>query len=155
MAWPSGMIGAPNAPCATRAKIRVSRLLATPHNSEVTVKPSTVKNIRLRQPSRLASQPVIGVATAVATRFSVITQAISSWVADRVPRTCGSTTLASVIVMPNNSVDNCTVSRISHCRGLMLNRVTGEAGKGAVKDAAGLLIAGGDRIVAGTDPQAL
>jgi hypothetical protein len=31
-----------------------------------------------RQPSRLASQPVVGVAMAVATRFSVMTQAISS-----------------------------------------------------------------------------
>jgi hypothetical protein len=37
----------------------------------------------------------------------------------------------------------------------MLNRVTGEAGKGAVKDAAGLLIAVEDRIVTGADPPAL
>ena len=87
-----------------------------PHSNDDTVKPSTEKNITLRQPSRLASQPVIGVATAVATRFSVMTQAISSWVADRAPRICGSTTLASVIVMPNSSVDNCTVSRTIHCR---------------------------------------
>jgi len=40
----------------------------------------------------------------------------------RLPRTCGSTKLASVIVIPNSSVESCTVSGISHCRGLMLNR---------------------------------
>ena len=91
-----------------------------PHRNEETVKPSTVKNIMLRQPSRLASQPVIGVATAVATRLSVITQEISSCVADSVPRTCGSTRLASVMVMPNSMLDSCTISRISHCRPLML-----------------------------------
>ena len=122
MAWPIGMIGAPNAPCATRARIRVSRLLAKPHSSEVAVKPSTVKNIRLRQPTLLASQPVIGVATAVATRLSVITQEISSCVADRLPRICGSTRLASVMVMPNSMLASWTINRMSHCRPLIVNR---------------------------------
>ena len=122
MAWPIGMIGAPNAPCATRARIRVSRLLAKPHSSEVTVKPSTVKNIRLRQPTRLASQPVIGVATAVATRLSVITQEISSCVADRLPRICGSTRLAKVMVMPNSMLASWTINRMSHCRPLIVKR---------------------------------
>src|SRR3954447_18357452 len=64
----------------------------------------------------------IGVATAVATRFSVMTQEISSCVADRLPRICGRTTLASVIVMPNSKVDICTVSRTIHCRSPILNR---------------------------------
>src|SRR5436190_9414693 len=95
-----------------------------PHISEHRVKPNTPKSIKLRQPSRLASQPVIGVATAVATRFSVMTQEISSWVAESEPLICGSTTLARVIVMPNNSVESCTVTRISHCRPLMLMRLT-------------------------------
>ena len=122
MAWPSGMIGAPKAPCPTRARIRVSRLPAKPHSNEVTVKPSTVKNIRLRQPTRLDSQPVIGVATAVATRLSVITQEISSCVADRLPRICGSTRLAKVMVMPNSMLASCTINRMSHCRPLIVNR---------------------------------
>ncbi len=86
------------------------------------MKPSTVKNIRLRQPSRLASQPVIGVATAVATRFSVITQEISSCVADRLPRICGSTRLAMVMVMPNSMLASWTINRMSHCRPLIVNR---------------------------------
>ena len=84
------------------------------------MKPSTVKNIRLRQPSRLDSQPVIGVATAVATRLSVITQEISSCVADRLPRICGSTRLARVMVMPNSMLASCTISRMSHCRPLIV-----------------------------------
>src|SRR5436190_11371121 len=120
MAWPIGMIGAPNIPWATRARMSVSKLLAIPHRKEETVNPSTVPNIRLRQPSRLDSQPVIGVATAVATRFSVITQEISSCVADRVPRICGSTRLANVMVMPNSMLESCTISSVSHCRPLRL-----------------------------------
>ena len=84
------------------------------------MKPSTVKNIRLRQPNRLDSQPVIGVATAVATRLSVITQEISSCVADRLPRICGSTRLASVMVMPNSMLASCTINRMSHCRPLIV-----------------------------------
>ena len=121
MACPMGMIGAPNSPCATRARIRVSRLLARPHRNEATVKPSTVPNMRLRQPKRLDSQPVMGVATAVATRFKVMTQAISSWVVDNVPRTCGSTKFASVMVMPNSMLESCTISRVNHCLPLRLN----------------------------------
>src|SRR4249919_2287145 len=101
-----------------------------PHRNEHTVNPSTLKNIVLRQPSRLASQPVIGVATAVAIRFKVMTQEISSWVAENVPLICGSTTLASVIVMPNSRVESCTVRRISHCRPLMLKRLSAGAGAG-------------------------
>ena len=64
----------------------VSRLFARPHRNEDTVKPSTVKNMRFRQPRRLDNHPVIGVATAVAIRFNVMTQEISSWVAEKVPR---------------------------------------------------------------------
>ena len=119
-ACPIGMIGAPNAPCATRNMISVSRLPAIPHRIEDAVKPSTVENIRVRQPRRAASQPVIGVATAVATRLSVMTQEISSWVADSVPRICGSTRLAIVIVMPNRMFDSWIINRISHCRPVML-----------------------------------
>src|ERR1041385_2717016 len=43
-----------------------------------------------RRPKRATSQPVIGVATAVARMLKVIAQAISSWVADMVPCICGS-----------------------------------------------------------------
>ena len=43
-----------------------------------------------RRPKRAASQPVIGVMTAVARMLKVIAQAISSWVADMVPCICGS-----------------------------------------------------------------
>ena len=84
------------------------------------MKPVTVVNISVRQPSRADSQPVSGVATAVATRLSVMTQEISSCVADSVPRTSGSTTFASVMVMPNSRLDSCTISRISHCRPVQL-----------------------------------
>src|SRR5215467_13516521 len=105
-----------------RAMTSASRLLAMPHRKEAVVKPSTVKNMVLRQPSRLASQPVMGVAMAVATRFSVTTQAISSCVAEKVPRICGNTRLASVTVMPKSMLESCTISSTSHCRPLRLKR---------------------------------
>ena len=43
-----------------------------------------------RWPKRSASQPAAGVATAVATMLKVMTQEISSWVADSAPWSCGS-----------------------------------------------------------------
>ena len=43
-----------------------------------------------RWPKRSASQPVAGVATAVATMLKVITQDTSSWVADSAPCSWGS-----------------------------------------------------------------
>ncbi len=43
-----------------------------------------------RWPKRSASQPAAGVATAVATMLKVMTQEISSWVADKAPCSCGS-----------------------------------------------------------------
>ena len=106
IAWPSGAIGAPKAPCRTRAKIRVSRLLARPQRADAAANPATVPNIMLRQPRRPASQAVSGVTMAVAIRFSVMTQEISSCVADSAPRTCGSTRFATVMVMPNSMFAN-------------------------------------------------
>jgi hypothetical protein len=73
-----------------------------------------------RQPSRLASHPVVGVATAVAARLSVTTQAISSFVVESAPRIWGKTTLARVMVIPKSRLDSCTASRISHCCPVML-----------------------------------
>ena len=46
--------------------------------------------ITRRRPKLATSQPVIGVTTAVARMLNVITQAISSWVADIAPCICGS-----------------------------------------------------------------
>ena len=55
-----------------------------------TVNDSALQIMTWRWPKRSASQPVAGVATAVATMLNVITQDISSWVADRAPCNCGS-----------------------------------------------------------------
>ena len=76
MAWPIGMIGAPNRPWPMRNSMSASRLVAKAHRNDDTVKPSTEPNITLRQPSRFASQPTSGVPIAVAMRLNVITQAI-------------------------------------------------------------------------------
>ena len=55
----------------------------------MTVKARTDQVMVSRRPKRAASQPVIGVATAVARMLKVMAQAISSWVADMVPCICG------------------------------------------------------------------
>ena len=76
--------------------------------------------IRVRQPSLAASQPVRGVAIAVATRLKVSTQEIWSWVADSAPLSLGMMTVTLVAVRPNRTVVNCTDSRISHWRPVMV-----------------------------------
>ena len=96
-----------------------SRSWASPHISEKKVKPIIDVNSMLRQPKRPASHPTSGVAIAVATILKVTTHAIWSCVADIVPLICGSTTLASVWVMPNMSVVICTMPSTSHCRGVI------------------------------------
>jgi hypothetical protein len=116
MVWPIGKIGAPNAPWTTRSASSDSSELTRPHSIEVPVKPTTERTIRVRQPSLAASQPVSGVAIAVATRLKVRTQEIWSCVADRAPLSCGRITVTLVAVSPNRTVVNCTDSRISHCR---------------------------------------
>ena len=116
MVWPIGKIGAPNAPCTTRNASSPSSESTRPHSTEVSVKPVTEQAIRVRQPSLAASQPVSGVAMAVATRLKVRTQEICSWVAESAPLSCGRITVTLVAVRPNRMVVNCTDSRISHCR---------------------------------------
>ena len=116
MVWPIGKIGAPKAPCTTRSASSASSELTRPHSIEVVVNPTADSTISVRQPSRAASQPVSGVAIAVATRLKVSTQEICSWVADNAPLSCGRITVTLVAVRPNRTVVNCTDSRISHCR---------------------------------------
>jgi hypothetical protein len=106
IACPNGIIGAPNIPCPILNKIKLSRFIANPHKSEDMVNPKIVNNINFCHPSRLANQPVRGVATAAATRFNVITHETSSWLADIAPRIWGKTTFAIVIVMPKSILDN-------------------------------------------------
>src|SRR3954469_18528282 len=62
---------------------------AMPHSKVASVK-QTIDQIMTRLvPKRDTNQPVIGVTTAVARMLNVITQAISSWVADSAPCICG------------------------------------------------------------------
>ena len=85
-----GITGAPSAPCRMRQVTSASSESDRPHIRVVTVKQNTDQIIVSRRPKRAASQPVIGVMTAVARMLKVIAQAISSWVADMVPCICGS-----------------------------------------------------------------
>ena len=113
-------MGAPMAPCITRNTSKDSRLVVIPQATVAAVKPTTDPNISRRQPNFEASQPVSGVAAAVATRLSVSTHAIWSCVADSAPFICGRITAALVTVTPNKTVTICTVSSVNHC--LEVNR---------------------------------
>ena len=90
MVCPSGTSGAPAAPCTMRQKMSSSSEFAAPHMKVAMPKNRAAAIMTWRWPKRSASQPVIGVATAVATILKVITQDTSSWVADSAPCSCGS-----------------------------------------------------------------
>src|SRR5882757_2451475 len=62
---------------------------AIPQSSVAAVKQPIEQTTTRLVPKRDTSQPVIGVTTAVARMLKVITQAISSWVADNAPCICG------------------------------------------------------------------
>ena len=72
MACPSGKMGAPKRPWNTRVTSIISKVSDIPANTEKPVNPAIELTIRLRQPKREASQPVKGVAMAVATRLKVM-----------------------------------------------------------------------------------
>ncbi len=55
-------------PWSTRNSTISVRLCAAPHSADATMKPATESRNRLRDPIRSESQPVIGIAIAVATR---------------------------------------------------------------------------------------
>ncbi len=78
-------MGAPKIPWPTRQTSRDSSVVAIAQSREVTANPATAPSISRRCPSLATSQPVIGVATAVATTFRVTTHAIWSGVAESAP----------------------------------------------------------------------
>ena len=73
--------------------------MAVPQRKDETVKPITAHTSVFLLPNLVLSQPVIGVATAVAIILKVMIKAISSVVADSAPLICGSDTFAIVTVM--------------------------------------------------------
>ena len=89
MVCDSGTTGAPAPPCTMRHTTSVSSDCAIPHSKVATEKQAMHQTITRLVPKRATSQPVIGVTTAVARMLNVITQAISSWVADIAPCICG------------------------------------------------------------------
>ena len=95
----SGTVGAPMAPCTMRQKTRLSSDGAKPHISVETMKPATHVHMVLRRPKRATSQPVIGVAMAMARILKVTIQETSSGVADMAPWICGSTVDTTRIVV--------------------------------------------------------
>ena len=65
--WLSGFMNAAATPCITRNATIAGRLVAKPHSMDAATKPTMLTRNSLRLPSRSASQPVIGMATAEAT----------------------------------------------------------------------------------------
>ena len=65
--WLSGAMNAPEAPCNARNSTISVMFCAIPHNIEATMNPAVERMNRRRDPTRSANQPVIGIATALAT----------------------------------------------------------------------------------------
>ena len=65
-AWLSGAMKAPVTPCKARNRTISSRFCAMPHSMDDMMKPATERMNSRRPPTRSASQPVIGKATALA-----------------------------------------------------------------------------------------
>ncbi len=74
MACDRGTSGAPKMPWPIRYSSNGAKVVAVAHSIEDRPKPMTATIKTRRSPKRATIQPVIGVATAVATTFSVITQ---------------------------------------------------------------------------------
>ena len=68
IAWAMGMTGPPPSPCNTRMATRNSRLGAMPDRNELTVKSTVQIRKNRRRPKCAESQPVAGMATALAAR---------------------------------------------------------------------------------------
>ncbi len=73
-----------------------SRSVANPQATEPSVKPITLMVSTRRKPKREPSQPASGVPIALTTMYEVITHAIWSCVACRLPCMCGSATFTIV-----------------------------------------------------------
>ncbi len=89
MVCDKGTTGAPAPPCRMRQNTSISSDCDIPHNRVASVKVPIDHTMTRFAPKRAVSQPVIGVTMAVARMLNVITQAISSWVADIAPCICG------------------------------------------------------------------
>ena len=85
----SGTTGAPLPPWMMRQNTSVSSDCDIPHSRVASVNTPIDHTITRFSPKRATSHPVIGVTIAVARMLNVITQAISSWVADIAPCICG------------------------------------------------------------------
>src|SRR2546426_12191261 len=76
---------------------RNSRFGAIPDRNELTVKMTVQIRKNRRRPKRAESQPVAGMATALAARYEVTTQDISSMPADIEPCMWGSATFVTLV----------------------------------------------------------
>ena len=90
IAWLNGTSGAPAAPWTIRQKMSSLRDVDAPQKNVDAANKKAHQTIVDRRPNLSASQPLIGVTTAVATMLNVIVQDTSSWVAPNAPWSLGS-----------------------------------------------------------------
>ena len=110
----SGITGAPAPPCRMRHNTSISSDCAMPHSNVAAVKQAIDQIMTRLVPKRDTSQPVIGVTTAVARMLNVITQAISSWVADSAPCICGRMVDVVSSAVPYSEEPSTTVASVRY-----------------------------------------
>ena len=91
-----------------------------PHSRVDTVKMPVDQIITVLRPKRAVSQPVIGIAIAVARMLNVIVQEISSGVAEKLPCICGRTVEATRIELKYNATASIAEMRISTRRDTLI-----------------------------------
>src|SRR5258705_11148024 len=101
-------------PCSARMPISAPRLGDKPQSSEDTVKPAVQSMKKRLRPTTVEIPPEIGMATALATRYEVKTQDDSAMLAERLPATCGSATLAIEISRTSMKTASATPGALSH-----------------------------------------
>jgi opacity protein-like surface antigen len=95
---------------------RNSRFGAMPDRNELTVNSTVHTRKKRRRPKRADSHPVAGIATALAARYEVTTQDISSMPADIEPCMCGKATLVTLVSSTCMTVTIITDSVTAHRR---------------------------------------
>ena len=116
MACAIGITEPPPRPCRMRMATRNSRFGAMPDRNELAVNVTVQIRKKRRRPKSEVSQPLAGMTTAFAARYDVMTQDISSMLAENEPCMWGKATLVMLVSSTCITVTIITEKVMAHFR---------------------------------------
>ncbi len=116
VAWAMGTTGPPPRPWSTRIATRNCRFGARPERNELTVNSVVHTRKSRRRPRMPVSHPVAGITMALAARYDVMTQEVSSTLVDSVPCMWGRATLVMLVSRICMMVTSITEPVMAHFR---------------------------------------